>query len=142
MQQRAEEKDLILALEPGEEVGETLRALARDLQLPGGFLSGIGAVNQARIGYYRPEKLAYDERSFSENLEVVSLVGNLGWAGKEPVLHAHVSLGRADFSLVGGHLFEATVSVTLELTLRPTLHRVDRERDERFDLNLLRLSVP
>ena len=51
-----------------------------------------------------------------------------------------MTLGRSDFSLVGGHLFEATVSVTLEVFVTPTSKRLERELDQRFDLNLLNLG--
>jgi predicted DNA-binding protein with PD1-like motif len=139
MRWHREDGRLLAKLEPGDAVAGSLLELARHEALPGASVQGIGAVNRARIGFYRPENQSYDERELLENLEVISLVGNIAHIGEEPLLHAHVALGRGDLSVIGGHLFEATVSVTLEVVLVPTAGRVTRTMDPRFRLNLLDL---
>ena len=137
MKWRMDGSRTLIKLEPGDRVAGSLLQLAREQALPGGMVHGIGAVNHARIGFYQPDRKAYDEREFRENLEVVSLMGNLAHGDHGPILHAHVALGRSDLSLIGGHLFEATVSVTLEVVIDPATERIDRTLDSRFDLNLL-----
>ena len=139
MEYRVDSGVIVVKLEPGDAVISSLAALAREQRLDGGSLQGIGAVNQARLGFYRPEEKRYQTRELRENLEVVSLTGNLGHVGEEPMVHAHAVLGRSDYSLVGGHLFEACVSVTLEIFIRPTDNAILRTHDPRFDLNLMRL---
>ena len=37
-------------------------------------------------------------------MEVVSLIGNVTLKDDLPVLHVHVTLGRRDLSIIGGHL--------------------------------------
>ena len=138
MKWRPDGSRTLIKLEPGDRVVSSLLQLARERALPGGLVRGIGAVKHARIGFYRPDRKAYDERELSENLEVVSLMGNLAHGDEGPILHAHVALGRSDLSLIGGHLFEATVSVTLEVAIDPTTEQIERAFDSRFDLNLLR----
>lgn len=130
---------ILAKLEPGDAVAGSLLELAKLEALPGASVQGIGAVNLARIGFYRPENQSYDERELRENLEVISLLGNIAHVGEEPILHAHVALGRGDLSVIGGHLFEATVSVTLEVVLVPMADRLARKMDPRFRLNLLDL---
>ena len=127
-------------LEPGEELFASLLEFFSSHELPGATLSGLGAVNHARIGIFSPEKKRYIEKEFRENLEVVSLTGNIAQTPDGPTVHAHVALGRVDYSMVGGHLFTATVSVTLEVALTPTVALLQREPDPRFDLKLLRLD--
>jgi len=131
---------LIVKLDPGEPVVGTLLTVARGHGLKGAALRAIGAVGHARLGFYLPEEKRYETREFRENLEVLSLSGSLAQSDNGPVVHAHVCLGRADFSVVGGHLFEATVSVTLEVFLSPTASRIERRLDPRFDLKLLHLD--
>jgi predicted DNA-binding protein with PD1-like motif len=135
-----DKRNYVVKLSPGEQVVASILDLARGERLAGADLRGIGAVNQARIGFFLPLERRYDTRELHENLEVVSLLGSLAYGDQGPVVHAHVTLGRADFSLVGGHLFEATVSVTLELFVTPITKRLERELDPRFDLNLLKLD--
>ena len=140
MELREEEGVLVVRLDPGEAVVESLVALARRRGLDGASLGGIGAVGYARLGFFLPGEKRYATRELRENLEVLSLSGNLAAGEQGPIVHAHAALGRADFSVVGGHLFEAEVSVTLELFLTPTGGRLARALDPRFDLNLLRLA--
>jgi predicted DNA-binding protein with PD1-like motif len=135
-----DKRNYIVKLSPGEHVVASLMDLARGERLQGADLRGIGAVNQARIGFFQPLERRYDTQDLHENLEVVSLLGSLAHSDQGPVVRAHVSLGRSDFSLVGGHLFEATVSVTMELFVTPTSKRLERQLDPRFDLNLLKLD--
>jgi hypothetical protein len=47
--------------------------------------------------------------------EILSLTGNLFPMGGDPMLHIHATLGRADGSVIGGHLDAATVFSSVEL---------------------------
>lgn len=140
MRWRRDGRRFLGALEPGEEVVASILRFADEGDLQGAVFHGIGAVNHARVGFFQPDRKAYDVRELRENLEVVALMGNFAHADGDPFVHAHIVLGRADLSLIGGHLFEATVSVTLELALDPTQGRMERFHDPRFDLKLLRFD--
>lgn len=140
MEWREDRGSFIGKLEPGEEIVASILAFAGARDLQGARLTAIGAVNHARIGFYLPAEKRYAEKELRENMEVVSLLGNLAKTDDGPMVHAHVALGRSDYSLVGGHLFAATVSVTLELVLTPTATALRRTPDPRFDLNLLDLE--
>jgi len=62
---------------------------------------------------------------------VLSLLDNLALDQGKPKVHAHVVLGKADGSAHGGHLLEAHVRPTLEVTLVESpaalVRRFDRE---------------
>ena len=135
-----EDPVLVVKLDRGEEVMTSLARLVTDQSLSGASFSGIGAVSHANIGFYRIAGKRYEVVDFEENLEVISLLGSLAHGPEGPVVHAHVSLGRADYSVIGGHLFAATVSVTMELFVTLTASRLERQIDPRFDLNLLKLG--
>jgi uncharacterized protein len=139
MQLLENKRYLIVKLEPGEAVIGSLLTVVRGRGLKGGMLRAIGAVGHARLGFFLPDEKRYETRDFRESLEVLSLSGNLAQSDTGPMIHAHVALGRADFSVIGGHLFEATVSVTLEVFLSPAAARIERRLDPRFDLKLLQL---
>jgi predicted DNA-binding protein with PD1-like motif len=140
MEVREEKRQLVVKLGPGEPVVGSLVTLARGRGLPGASVRAIGAVGQARIGFFVTAEKRYRTCELRENLEVVSLLGNLAHSAEGPIAHLHVSLGRGDFSVIGGHLFEAVVSVTLEMFVTPTSERLERRRDPRFELNLLALE--
>jgi len=132
---------IILArLYPGDEVHAALRDLARRERLPSAALSGIGAVNDIVLALFDPSTRRYLETRLAEDLEVVSLGGNLSWVGEEPMTHLHGVVSRANCTTAAGHIMRATVSVTLEVTLMVGERRVERRPDPAFGLNLLDLD--
>jgi uncharacterized protein len=121
----------LLVFHTGQEVMKGLHAFAKKHDLMAGHVTGIGALSGAVIGYFDPEKNAYLRRPESEQVELLSLTGNLALNDNEPFFHVHVALGLRDGSARGGHLFEATVRPTVELVLttspRPVRRKIDRE---------------
>jgi hypothetical protein len=77
---------------------------------------------------------------FPGEWEITAIVGNLGRHGDEPVLHVHATIGAADFSTRGGHLFAGRAGATCEVFLRTLGARLDRRLDPEVGLNLWSLD--
>ena len=137
MQVREIDGGVLIRLQPGEEVMASLRTWAGGRQVGFAQLSAIGALRRATIGYFDHEARAYRHLSVEEQVEVLSLSGNvsLGEDGG-PVVHAHVVLGRADGTTLGGHLVEGVVAPTLEVVLLTLPTQVRRRRDPATGLAL------
>jgi predicted DNA-binding protein with PD1-like motif len=73
-------------------------------------------------------------------MEVVSLVGNVSIKDGQPFTHIHVTLGKRDLSIVGGHFNDAVVHPNLEVWLRAESETVERTLDESCGLYLMDLS--
>ena len=58
------------------------------------------------IGYFDWAKKDYKRIPVEEQVEVLSLLGDVAEAKGEPALHIHAVLGRSDGSVVGGHLLD------------------------------------
>ena len=130
-------KTYLLVFHTGQEVMSGLLAFAKKHKLVAGHLTGIGAVSDAVIGYFDPEKKAYLRNAERGQAEVLSLTGNLALDNDEPFFHVHVALGLQDGSARGGHVFEATVRPTVELVLNTYPRPVRREIDPETGLPLL-----
>ena len=108
-----------------------LTHLARRERLGAGQLTAVGGFRRATLGDVDPDRLQYREIPVDEQVEVLSLVGDLVLDGGQPTVHAHVVLGRPDATTLGGHLLEGEVWPTLEVVLSEApaaLHkRVDPE---------------
>jgi uncharacterized protein len=102
-------------------------------------MTGLGAVRRARISYWNAETQEYEPHDLPEQMEVVSLIGNVTLKDGAPFLHIHVTLGRRDLSIIGGHLNELTVHPNLEIWLRPETQPIHRELDEACGLYVMRL---
>jgi predicted DNA-binding protein with PD1-like motif len=72
---------------------------------------------------------------------VLSLVGDIALADGEPQVHAHVVLGRADGSTVGGHLLEGRVWPTLEVIVTELPAALRKRHDEQTGLALIDLDA-
>ena len=79
--------------------------------------TAIGAFQSATLGYFNWESKEYDRIPVNEQVEVLSLIGDVALHEGKPKIHAHAVLGRRDGSTRGGHLLEAHVRPTLEVIL-------------------------
>ena len=72
-------------------------------------------------------------------MEITSILGTVSEMDGEPYIHIHLTAGRADGTVIGGHLKRAVISATCELVLHTVYGRVPRFYDERTGLNLMEL---
>jgi len=129
-----------LRLEIGEELIGSLAALMREHDIGSGAVTGLGAVDHARLGCWLVSEKRYTDRVVEGDLEVVGLTGTLSWYDGNPFPHVHMMLTDRDFTASGGHCFEARVSATLELYVRDWGVRVDRRQDDAVGLHLMDLG--
>ncbi len=122
----------VVILETGEEVASSLKRFAEENQLAASSFKAIGALSSAKVAWFNWNTKKYETAAeFKEQIEVLSLIGDVALADGRPVVHAHLIIGRRDGTAHGGHLLEAYVRPTLEavLTESPQALRkvVDRE---------------
>lgn len=129
--------DIMLRVDRGEKVMESIGKVAEKENIKAGFVSGIGAVDQAELSYFEVEKDGYNTVNFEEDFEVLSLNGTLSYVDNKSHQHVHMVLGREDFSTIGGHLQEATVSITLEVHITVLDTEVNRKPDDKYTIQTL-----
>jgi predicted DNA-binding protein with PD1-like motif len=123
------EKTFALIFDTGDEVMKSLKEF-----------TAIGAFQEVTLGYFDWQKKDYQHIPLAEQVEVLSLLGDVGRDEQgQPALHAHVVVGRRDGTAHGGHLLEAVVRPTLELILVESPQYLQRERDRTTGLALVRL---
>ncbi|MHA2175629.1 MAG: PPC domain-containing DNA-binding protein [Candidatus Hodarchaeales archaeon] len=126
----------LIRLEKGEDILSALQQFcASHSDIGAGSIEGIGAVSVANIGFYNGSK--YLENLFSENLEILSLIGNIA---SNQIVHLHGIFGRSDGTCLGGHILPGClVSFTCEIQMTVFDPPVFRERDAETNLLLLKL---
>ena len=129
----------LLRAEKGEQLLEAIGAFARQHEIRCASLTGIGAVSDVEIGFFHAADKRYERRKLSGEFELLQLTGNLSLFEGQRMVHAHVVLGDADYRCWGGHLFAATVAVTVEIHLLPLAAEVHRELDPDLGIGLLNL---
>ncbi len=91
------------------------------------------------LGYFDWETKEYQKIPVREQVEVLSLIGDVALKDGEPKVHAHVVVGRSDGSTRGGHLLEAHVRPTLEVILTESPAHLRKQIDEESGLALIRI---
>ncbi len=141
LHEQAGQKTFALIFETGDEVVGTLTTFAREAKLAGSHFTAIGAFENVTVGYFDWERKDYQRIPLREQMEVVSLVGDIAlMENGEPKVHAHVVLGREDGTARAGHLLEAHVRPTLELILTESPAHLQRRHDTESGLALIRVS--
>ena len=136
----APERTIALILDRGDEVMSTLQRFAKEHSLTASRVSAIGAFESATLGYFNWDSKEYERISIDEQVEVLSLVGDVALDGDEPKVHAHVVLGLRNGQAMGGHLLEARVRPTLELMLVESPAHLRRVCDPVSGIPLIRID--
>lgn len=126
---------IVVRLDPGEKVVESLKRLRDKEEIQDGFLRGIGAVDHVVLGHYDVENQSYKEETFTNQYEVTSFLGNIG----PDKVHTHIQLGTDSFDSLGGHCGEATVSGTFEIEILLGENTLSHEHDEQTGLDVFEL---
>jgi len=125
----------------GDEAIGALQQFVGEQKIDAASLTAIGAFERAVIGYFDWATKDYKRIPVDEQVEVLSLIGDVAEAEGKPALHIHAVLGRSDGSVVGGHLLEGQVRPTLEVILtRPPAHLTKR-KDSETGLALIALDM-
>jgi len=130
----------LLIFDTGEEVASVLLDYARSRNMTAAHFTAIGAFRSVTLGYFNWETKEYEPIPIREQVEVLSLIGDVAIdAEGQPVVHAHVVVGRNDGTAYGGHLLEAHVRPTLELVLTESPAHLQRQFLPEAGLALIRI---
>ena len=110
-------EDILLKLNPGEEIHSSIQSLHDHGIECAVITSGIGRCHNIEIGYLGSDRV-YQKTIHHNSMELLSTQGNLAPGPDGPFTHLHVVISDDDNIVHGGHLFSATVSVTAEIHLR------------------------
>jgi predicted DNA-binding protein with PD1-like motif len=109
------EETYSLILSSGDEVLTALTDFAKRHTVVDAHFIAIGAVHDVKVGWLDLDRKEYKVIPVQGQVEVLSLIGDIGVAGAKPIVHAHAVLGLPDGSTRGGHLMHAVASPTLEV---------------------------
>jgi predicted DNA-binding protein with PD1-like motif len=111
-------KTFILVFETGDELARGLSDFATDERLSAASFKAVGGLSSVRLGWFSWESKKYEASvTLDEQLELLSLIGDVALKDGKPVVHAHAVVGKKDGSAHGGHLLEAHVRPTCEIVL-------------------------
>jgi predicted DNA-binding protein with PD1-like motif len=129
-----------LIFETGDEIASGLKRFAKRLELKGASFKAIGACEYVKLGWFDWEDKRYKTAvELNEQVELLSLIGDVALKDGEPQVHAHVVVGKRDGSAHGGHLLEARVRPTCELILTESPEVLRKEIDPEAGIALIKV---
>ena len=120
----------------GDEVMSGLTDFAERNKITAGHFTAIGALQSARFGWFDPALKAYRDIPINQQVELISLIGDVGLVNGAPQIHAHATVGLPDGEVRGGHLLQAIVWPTLEVFFTAYGTTLVKRYDEETDLFL------
>jgi hypothetical protein len=133
------ERTFALVFQAGDEAMKGLVDFVKEHKIGCARFTAIGAFHGATLGYFDWEKKDYRKIPTIEQVEVLSLIGDVALKDGEPTVHAHTVLGRWNGSTLGGHLLEGHVRPTLELILVESPAHLRKKHDPESGLALIDL---
>ena len=136
-------KTFVLIFDDCDEVIELMTAFADDEKIDAAHFTAVGAFADATLGFFQMDSKEYKKIPIKEQVEVLVMAGNVAVKEEhnEPKVHAHVVVGKADGTTMGGHVMAAHVRPTLEVTLVETPAHLRRQIDDKTGLALIALDA-
>ncbi|SCL23451.1 hypothetical protein GA0070624_2739 [Micromonospora rhizosphaerae] len=128
---------LVVVCDKGEEAVVAVGAALREQRLLAARVSAVGGFADAEVGWFDREAGDYRRIPVAEQVEVLSLLGDVAEQDGEPALHVHAVLGRSDGSTVGGHLLRGEVWPTLEVIISEVAPELAKRVDSETGLALI-----
>ena len=135
MQYSINTNDILLRLDPGDEIVKSILQVAHETNTTTAEISGIGATDDFEVGVFNMETKKYDIHKFTGNHEITNLCGSLSTMNAEAYQHLHITCANHEGECVGGHLLKAIISLTCEIFIRKTEGEISRKKNEDLGIN-------
>ena len=134
-------KTFILVFKHGDELAEGLLQFAKEQKLSSASFKAVGALSSVRLGWFSWESKRYEPSvTLDEQVELLSLIGDIAIKDGQPAVHAHAVIGRRDGTAHGGHLLKAYIRPRCEVVLTESPVQLQKFIDPESGLALIRAA--
>ncbi|MEW5818895.1 MAG: PPC domain-containing DNA-binding protein [Cyanobacteriota bacterium] len=110
---------------------EEIHLFCKENNIKTGYISVLGALKKATVGYYNQQEKKYETISINKNVEIVNCYGNISIKDGNPFAHIHLVLSDNKGETLAGHTMPGCIVFAGEVYI----HEVDgpdciREIDE------------
>jgi uncharacterized protein len=133
-------KTFVLVFQTGDELATGLSRFAEEQQLSASSFEGLGGLSSVRLAWFSWESKRYEPSvTLDEQVELLSLIGDVALRDGKPFVHAHAVISKKDGTAYGGHLLEARIRPTCEVVLTESPTPLEKVIDPESGLALIRL---
>jgi predicted DNA-binding protein with PD1-like motif len=131
----------VIVGEAGEDAVKVITRFALEHRVSAAQVTAVGAFARATVGWFDRQAKDYRRIHIAEQVEVLSLIGDIATDHDKPVAHLHVVLGRSDGTVCGGHLLAADIWPTLEVIVNETHYQLRKTSRPEIGLALIDLDT-
>jgi len=102
-------RNFLIRAEHDSDLIKSVAELAKKNEITTATFTAIGALKNAKLGFYNQKKHDYSETLLSTPQEIASCIGNVSMKDDEPFVHAHAVLADQNGNTNAGHLLEGKV---------------------------------
>jgi predicted DNA-binding protein with PD1-like motif len=128
---------LVVVCDQGEEALGAVTSAVREHGIRAAQVTAVGGFRGGELGYFDGNAREYAHIPVEEQVEVLSLLGDVAEQDGQPQPHLHAVLGRRDGSTVGGHLLRGEVWPTLEVIVTEVAPELAKRFDPQTRLSLI-----
>ena len=121
----------------GDEALSGLTEFAIEHKVEDAHFTAIGAASGATLAWLDAPNQIYHRIPVSQQVEVLSLIGDVALFNGKPIVHMHSVLGKQDGSTIGGHVFELNVNPTLEVFITVNTTPLKKKPDDTSGMKLI-----
>jgi uncharacterized protein len=125
-----------LRFDKGEDVTASLAQYCKENNIIAAHFTTIGSAGEVVLSYYNLQTKQFEDHTIQEEIEIVSVIGNVSTMDANHIIHTHGVFSKKDLSTVGGHIKKLIVSATAEVFLTKLEGSLTRQHDPETGLNL------
>ena len=130
---------IVLRLDAGDEICDSIITVAEMESVKLGSVSGIGGADELTLGIFNTEKKAYTHYELSGMHEITSLLGNITFVKGKPYVHLHLTAVDGKARIAAGHLLSAYVYPTAEVIIEVINGEIGRTLNESLGFNEMKV---
>ncbi len=124
-----EEAVYAIIFSKGDEVMSGLTDFAIAHKITDAHFTAIGAVSSATLAWFDLDRKLYHPIPVNQQVEVLSLVGDIAAFNGKPIVHMHAVVGTEQGTTMGGHAFALVVNPTIEVFLTANTTPLAKKED-------------
>jgi uncharacterized protein len=131
------QRDYAVIFRPGDEPYAGLTQFAADQHIQSAHFTAIGGFKDARLAWFDLDRKMFRVIPIDQQVEVVSLVGDIALLDGKPQVHMHCVVAYPDGTTRGGHILGAHVTPLLEVFVTADPVTLVKKRDPDRGLTLI-----
>lgn len=126
-----------LQIKNGDDLHVALSNYCLKNNVKAGLIFAVGALKNAKLGFYDQAKKKYLAESVNKPLEILSGLGNISLKDGKPFIHVHLTASDKAGRVYGGHLEKGTIIFACECAIMQASGQLlNRKFDKLTGLNL------